>query len=361
MRSYLLRYGQVPLVVAASVWLERLLEPFVDTGIVFLFLWPSVVYCGWRGLGPGLLATVLAILAADYFLIEPRYQISFIKPNELVWVCSFAGLAILINLLQEGSRRARRQVEELAHERYCLLQELKQADQHKNRFLGVLSHELRGPLSAARNATGVLKKLGSADSRMVQATELISRQLEQITCLVNDLLDLTRIERGTLRLEQQPLELATVIDLAVEANHWVLASKHLELRVCLPPDPVHLQADRSRLVQVVSNLLQNACNYTPEGGHISLTVEADHAGVVLMVQDDGQGISADMLPRVFDLFESLHQSRGGLGIGLALVRQLVELHDGSVTARSPGLGQGSTFVVRLPVGCAKVEEAVVIG
>jgi signal transduction histidine kinase len=351
MRSSFLRYGQVPIAVALSVLLERLLAPFVETGIVFLFLWPAVVYCGWRGFGPGLLATILAILAADYFLIEPRYTISFMKPDEVVWASSFAVLALFVNVLQLRTRR-------LADERYHLLMDLEQAGQRKNQFLAVLSHELRSPLSAARNATAVLKIVGAADSRLTQATALIERQHEQITCLINDLLDLTRIERGTLRLEQQPMKLASALELAVEANRWLIEEKQLELVVSLPPDPVPVLADRSRLVQVLSNLLQNACNYSREGGHIAVVLQRDERGAVLRLHDDGLGISAEMLPRIFDLYESFHKSRGGLGIGLALVRQLVELHGGSVAVDSPGLGKGSTFTVRLPTHQGSLQEAV---
>ncbi len=228
--------------------------------------------------------------------------------------------------------------------------ELSEADQRKNEFLAMLAHELRTPLAPIRNAMRMLRLTEGETVR--PASDMMERQLQQMVRLVDDLLDVSRISRGRIELRRKPVELASVVIHAVEAIRPLCERMDQELTVTLPPEPVYLNADPVRLSQVVGNLLNNACKFTDKGGRIGLTVEREGEDAVIRVWDTGIGIAADQLPRIFEMFmqidTSLERSRGGLGIGLTLVKSLVEMHGGTVTVLSGGVGQGSEFAVRLP-------------
>ncbi len=230
---------------------------------------------------------------------------------------------------------------------------LKQADRSKNEFLATVAHELRNPLAPIRNALQVMRLAGGDGRAADQSRAVIERQVQQMVRLVDDLLDLSRISGGKMELRRKRVELPAVISAALEASRPLIEACGHELTVTLPPEPVHLDADPTRLAQVFLNLVNNAAKYTPQGGHIWLTVERAKGEAVVRVRDTGVGIAAEMLPRIFEIFTqvegSLERSHGGLGIGLSLVRRLVEMHGGTVEARSEGLGRGSEFLVRLPV------------
>lgn len=245
----------------------------------------------------------------------------------------------------------RKRLEEELRER---AEQLLQDDRRKNEFLAMLSHELRNPLAPIRHAAQILTLLEkSPDPEVRWAQEVISRQVRQLTRLVDDLLDVARIKRGKIKLKKEAVELITVVARAVEMALPHIDSRRHELTVAHPPDPLWLDADPFRLTQVIANLLNNAAKYTAEGGQIWLTVERQREQAVLKVRDSGIGIQADFLPHVFDLFtqkdQSLERTQGGLGIGLTLVRNLVEMHGGTVRAMSGGIGKGSEFVVHLPL------------
>jgi signal transduction histidine kinase/ActR/RegA family two-component response regulator len=227
------------------------------------------------------------------------------------------------------------------------------ADRHKDQFLAMLSHELRNPLAAVRNGIQVFRLLAPDDANLVWARDVIDRQVQHLSRLVDDLLDVSRVARGKVQLQTAPLELTTIVARAVETSRPLIEARRLHLAVELPDEPVRLEGDLTRLAQVLANLLNNAAKYTDEGGRIGLSAERAGGTVVLRVQDSGIGIPAEALPHVFDLFaqadRSLARSEGGLGVGLTLVKQLVELHGGTVEAHSAGPGKGSEFVVRLPV------------
>jgi len=229
---------------------------------------------------------------------------------------------------------------------------LREADRRKDRFLALLAHELRGPLAPLSNTLEILKR--AADTELVrQSGATMERQLHQMTRLIDDLLDTGRISQGKLDLRRKQVELASVIHQAVEAYRPAIESARQEIVVTLPHRPAYLDADSMRLAQVFGNLLSNASKYSDPGSRIALTAEQQGGDVVVSVKDTGIGIPSGMLETIFDMFtqvdQSLERTRGGLGIGLTLVRQLVELHGGSVQAFSEGLGRGSEFVVRLPV------------
>jgi PAS domain S-box-containing protein len=231
-------------------------------------------------------------------------------------------------------------------------EKLAEADRRKDVFLATLGHELRNPLAPILHATHLLQLSGVSDSERQWAREVIARQTKHLSRLVDDLLDVSRITAGKVQLQKQPVELASVLNTALEAIRPLLSERRQELTVRLPPEPVRLDADPVRLAQIVSNLLNNAHKYTPDGGHISLHAGRDGSEVEIRVRDDGIGIPSELLNQVFDLFtqgdRSLARSKGGLGIGLTLVRSLVQMHGGTVRATSDGTDKGSEFIVRLP-------------
>jgi PAS domain S-box-containing protein len=231
-------------------------------------------------------------------------------------------------------------------------QQLADLNRRKDEFLAMLSHELRNPLAPILNAVQLLQLQNDENAVQQKARAIIERQVRQLTHLVNDLLDIVRTATGRISLRREPVAMSEIVQRAVETTRPLIDQHQHELTVSLPPDPVWLDADASRLVQVVTNLLNNAAKYTNEGGRIWLSVQQEGDQAVLRVRDAGLGIAPAFLPHVFDLFakaeRSTDRSQGGLGIGLALVKRLVELHGGTVTASST-LGQGSEFVVRLAV------------
>jgi signal transduction histidine kinase/DNA-binding response OmpR family regulator len=233
-----------------------------------------------------------------------------------------------------------------------LYHDIEQADRQKNEFLSMLAHELRNPLAPIRNAVAVLRMRKDAPPDSLWAQDVIDRQVTHLVRLVDDLLDISRITQGKIRVQLDCLDVATVMAGAVETSRPLIEASGHQLSVCVPEEPIYVQADQARLAQVLSNLLNNAAKYTPEGGSIWFSAAREGESVVFRVRDTGMGIPHDMLGRVFDLFtqvdRALDRSQGGLGIGLTLVRRLVEMHGGTVEANSEGVGRGSEFIVRLP-------------
>ncbi|MDO8700243.1 MAG: ATP-binding protein [Deltaproteobacteria bacterium] len=233
------------------------------------------------------------------------------------------------------------------------LEALKESDRRKNEFLAMLAHELRSPLAPIRNALHIMRLAGANGEAVASETEMMERQVGQMVRLVDDLLDVSRISRGKIELRKDRVELASAVNHAVEAARTLVQCMEHDLTVTLPPLPIYLNADPTRLAQVLGNLLSNACKFTDKGGRISLTVEREGKQAVIQVRDNGIGIAADQLPRIFDMFmqvdTSLERSVSGLGIGLTLAKNLVEMHDGTLEVHSAGAGQGSEFVVRLPI------------
>jgi two-component system CheB/CheR fusion protein len=234
-----------------------------------------------------------------------------------------------------------------------LTEQLREADRQKNEFLAMLAHELRNPLAPLQNCVEILNRVGSQDALAQQARGMMERQIQHMTRLIDDLLDLSRIISGKIDLRKKRLDLAAVVKQVVEICRPTVDAAGQELTVEVLPEPLMLQADPVRVAQIVQNLLTNAIKYTDRDGRIELVVEREKSEAVLRVRDSGIGIAAEMLPRIWDLFMQVDpqssRSRVGLGIGLTLVRNLVELHGGTTEAKSGGLGQGSEFIVRLPL------------
>ncbi|MGH8657062.1 MAG: PAS domain-containing sensor histidine kinase [Gammaproteobacteria bacterium] len=227
------------------------------------------------------------------------------------------------------------------------------ADRRKNEFLAMLAHELRNPLAPIRSAADVLRLLGPKDDKLKWARDVIERQVQHMTRLVDDLLDISRISRGRITLEKAPVNVASVVAGAMETVRPLTEARKQTVEILMPAEPGRVMGDETRLIQVLANLLHNAVKFTPEGERITLTVSRLAQEGFMTVRDTGIGIPDEMLEHVFDLFTqldaSLERSQGGLGIGLTLVKNLVEMHGGTVQARSEGRGKGSEFTVRLPL------------
>jgi signal transduction histidine kinase len=234
-----------------------------------------------------------------------------------------------------------------------LNQKLREADARKDEFLATLAHELRNPLAPIRNAIEIMRLAANNPQAIEQCRLLLERQVNQLIRLVDDLLDVSRITRGKLRLNLELLTLNEVLTAAIEMSQPVLDKAKVRFEVAGPVEPVRVRGDRVRLAQIFSNLLNNAAKYTPAEGHVLLSVTRSATEVMVSVRDTGEGIPTEMLPRLFELFtqvdRTLNRAQGGLGIGLALIKTLVEMHGGTVSATSAGVGQGAEFTVRLPV------------
>jgi PAS domain S-box-containing protein len=264
------------------------------------------------------------------------------------------GTRTLISVVRDITER--RRAEDALREANLQLAE---ADRRKNEFLAVLSHELRNPLAPIRNSTYILERSAPGGEHAKRAVAVIDRQAGQLAHLVDDLLDVTRITRNKIQLQRQTVDLNELVQHTLEDQRSLFDKSEVHLEFRPAPRPVLVNADRNRLAQVIGNLLQNAAKFTGRGGATGITISADTAAkqAVIQVADNGVGMSSEMMARLFQPFSqadsTLDRSKGGLGLGLALVKGLVELHEGSVTAKSAGLGQGAEFVVRLPLALEK--------
>jgi signal transduction histidine kinase len=245
----------------------------------------------------------------------------------------------------------RQEVARLLAESRQLTEALWQADRHKDEFLATLAHELRNPLAPLRNGLEILK-MTAAGPAADKAREMMDRQLGHMVRLVDDLLDISRLSQGKLELRRKRVELRTVVESGVETSRPLIDAGRHQLTVSLPDEPVWLDADPTRVAQMIGNILTNAAKYTPNGGRIELTARREKGDAVVLVTDNGLGIPAEMQGKVFDMFSQVNRtidrSQGGLGIGLSLVKRLTEMHGGTITVESPGPGLGSTFTIRMP-------------
>jgi PAS domain S-box-containing protein len=232
------------------------------------------------------------------------------------------------------------------------LQELADADRQKDDFLAMLAHELRNPLAPMSSALQLMKTPGASAAMVAKAQDVMERQMQHLVRLVDDLLDVSRIVRGKIELRREPVDIVVAVAGAVETAQPAIDAQGHQLTVLLPERPVLVNADLIRLAQVIANLLTNAAKYTEKAGRITIAVDREGEAAVVRVRDTGLGIAPELLPRIFDPFTQgdrlLARSQGGLGIGLTLVKRLVEMHGGSVEATSAGPGKGSEFIVRLP-------------
>jgi signal transduction histidine kinase/ActR/RegA family two-component response regulator len=317
-----------------------------------LIMWAAVRF-GQRG------TTAVTIVAAALAILSTAHGLGPFGgggiPQRLLTLQLFLGVVATSALLLSAVLAER---ERLQQELRLRLDQLRETDRRKDEFLAMLAHELRNPLAPIQNALEILALPGASEETVAQAEAILGRQVHHLTRLVDDLLDIARISRGKIELRKERVALEAVVARAVEAARPLIDSRQHELTVSLPPEPLTLDADPTRIAQVISNLLNNAAKYSDSHGHIWLTGRRDHDRVAIHVRDQGIGITPELLPTIFDLFVQADRGRdrthGGMGIGLTLVRRLVELHGGTVEVASAGTGRGSEFTIRLPLASVQV-------
>ncbi|MGQ0654969.1 MAG: response regulator [Betaproteobacteria bacterium] len=292
---------------------------------------------------------VLGQLSASWRSVQPPKDVSLLEDLTDRAAVALENARLYSSLQREIVRS--REAEE----------ELQDANRRKDEFLAMLSHELRNPLAPIRNAVEVIRRIAPSDPKLAMARDVVDRQVTVLARLVEELLDVSRISQGKISLKREVVELSRIIAQSVETARPLIDSRKQELSVRMSPTPVWVSGDDSRLSQIVANLLNNAAKYTPEGGAIELEVASRAGEALITVRDTGAGIEKELLPRVFELFvqgdRSLDRGQGGLGIGLTLVKRLVEMHQGQVEVESDGVGKGSTFRVTLPcIGEVRREE-----
>ena len=346
-------YGGAVAVTLAALFVRWFLDPWLGQGVPYITLYGAVAIAVWfGGLGPAVLAMVLGYAVVNVRYISELGGVSVTGPSESIALALFTLSCSLIIILGEAMRRARdryRVSEAQVRER---AQELQRADQNKGRFLAVLSHELRNPLAPLRTGLALLRMRAQADPTVVETYDMMERQLVQLSRLIDDLLDVSRIDRGKMELRTQRLQIDAVLRTAIDTAKPNIDAQGHQLDVRYSREPLYVEGDLVRLAQVVSNLLNNAAKFTPPGGRIELSAQAKDGTLLVRVADNGIGIAPDRLPEVFDMFVQLEPggaAAGGLGLGLTLARAIVRRHGGDIEARSAGLRKGAEFIVRLPL------------
>jgi signal transduction histidine kinase/ActR/RegA family two-component response regulator len=377
----LIRYFALWRLNAARLWAAGLqdlvsLRQVADTLLALACVWISVViFRSYIGRRPPDLPSSRSVWTLGLFMVVcgfsqlasalvmmPGYRLALLSilAAAACWAAALTLLPLVarvpISQDAEGYKREiveRRRAQAALRSIEAEARKLAEADARKNEFLAMLGHELRNPLAPIRNAVKIMKQRGSDDADLCWARDVVDHQVRQMAQLVDDLLEISRVTSGKVRLQKEPVDVATIVAYATETSRPVLEAHHHRLSIALPPDVVFVDADSIRMAQVLSNLLNNAAKYTKPGGQIRLAAACEGSDVVFRVRDNGIGIPPEMLSGIFDLFaqvdHSLDHSQGGLGLGLTLVRSLVEMHGGSVQALSEGLSRGSEFIVRLPI------------
>lgn len=359
----LVRYGVAVLLFAVALAARFLLVDVLPArGFPFLSFFPAVLITTWLvGLGPGLLVAALSTAAAWRFFMGPPVALSQMAHSDVIALVFFAGIlvidCIVIELMNSAMSQLRTTGEKLRRSERELMAreaELREADRQKDVFLAMLAHELRNPLAPIRSAAQLISALDPGDAKVKRAAAIIARQSGQLTRLVDDLLDVSRIQSSKLTLRLAHVDLRDVIEGALETCQPLIDAAGHRFSVSLPATPVPVCVDAVRIAQCVSNLLNNAIKFTPAGGHILLALSLTGDGkVALSLTDSGRGIAAAMLPKLFGMFAQEDASgmngNSGLGIGLALTRHLVTQHGGSIDAHSDGPGAGARFDIVLPL------------
>jgi signal transduction histidine kinase len=272
----------------------------------------------------------------------------------------FAELYRKTRALEELNAELERRVAARTSELEATTAALREADRRKDEFLAMLAHELRNPLAPIRTAVQLLRLKELPEAHSARARDTIDRQVEHLVCLIDDLLDVSRITRGMITLQREPVPASAIVARAIEITRPAIDARRHELLLDLEDEPLTIEGDRTRLVQIVGNILHNATKFMDPGGRIVLRVSRAGGVALITVKDDGMGIPADRIDRVFDLFTQVHRAgdgvQGGLGIGLALVRRLVQMHGGTVDASSDGPGRGTEIRVRLPLAADTVSD-----
>jgi signal transduction histidine kinase len=353
------RYG-VGIAAALGASLVRIaLNPLWGMGFLpYIFFFPAILFTAlFGGLGPAWVGIAITAVVTEVWILPPTGSLAVANPLDLVGLAVYIVVGSMIAWIGATHRelidKSERQTAALAmreHELEHAVVEAETANRAKDDFLAVLSHELRTPLTTIVAGVRVLHQIGNPEARAARIRDAIERQADQLTRPVDDLLDVKRVVNGPVVLERQPCDLAEAV--AGFIVTWNGSGRFKDHTLLVDAEPVWVNGDAARLQQIVDNLVGNAVKYTPAGGSISISVKQEAEEAVLRVHDTGIGISPGLLPQLFELFvqgdPGSTRVRTGLGIGLAVLRRLVELHGGTVEASSDGAGQGSTFTVRLP-------------
>lgn len=346
--SYLFAILSVAAALVLTGLLWRWIEPH-PTSLVLAAITVSAWYGGFR---PSLIATALATMAVDYFFIVPVHSLEFSVDN-IVRACVFILVALLISWIDHGRKKAIEERDQMLIREHDARKAAEAANQAKDEFLAMVSHELRTPLNVILGWVSILRSGKLNRGAAADGLERIERNARLQQHLIEDLIDVSRIAAGTMRVDARPMEVNAVIEDALRVVALAAKAKNISIHADYPEDAIIISGDPDRLQQVVWNLLSNAIKFTPRGGRVSLLVQRLDRDVVLSVSDSGRGIRPEFLPYVFERFRQdlneRSQNDEGLGVGLSIVRHIVELHGGSVEARSAGKGKGATFMVRLPL------------
>jgi signal transduction histidine kinase/ActR/RegA family two-component response regulator len=354
-------YAVAVLSIATATLVRWVLQDLLGPAVPFTLFYPAIMISAWYGgLGPGLFSTALCVPTAEKMFLPPPYSVFHITATEAFHLSLFVLAGVMISVLSESLHRARRRAEAaqsdlsawMERERASRLQ-AEAASRAKDEFLATVSHELRTPLTSILTWAHMLRA-GTLDAAMIsRALESIQRSARSQAQLIEDLLDVSRIISGKLRLDVRQTEPVPVIEAAIDTVRPAAEAKQIRLQSTLDPNAGPVSGDPQRLQQVVWNLLANAIKFTPREGRIQVSLRRVGSHVEISVADTGKGIRADFLPRIFERFSQADSSStrtvGGLGLGLAIVRHLVELHGGTVDVASPGEGRGATFTVELPI------------
>jgi signal transduction histidine kinase/CheY-like chemotaxis protein len=347
-------YGGAVAVTLAAFHLRWVLDPWLGLAVPYATLYGAVAISVWfGGLGPAVLAMVVGYAMSNVRYTSPTGELSINGPPDAIGLALFALSASLIIVLGEAMRRARDRYRASEVELKERAAQLQRADAKKSQFLAVLSHELRNPLAPLRNGLTLLRMQQRQDAATAETHDMMDRQIVQLTRLIDDLLDVSRVDRGKMELRTEPMPIDAVMRTGVETAKPNIDAKGHALSVSYPETPLHVQGDAVRLAQVLANLLNNAAKFTPPGGRIELSARAEDGRAVLRVADNGIGIAPEHLKEVFDMFvqvEAKHvAASGGLGLGLTLARAIVRRLGGEIEAASGGPGKGAEFTVRLPL------------
>jgi signal transduction histidine kinase len=360
-------YATSVLLVGIALLLRAALHPWLGAQFPLVTLLLSVGLIAWRyGWKPALLTSAIGFAIASYFFTDPRGAFSSLAMPHVVALIGYAFLCAVIVGFSVGMRQAgidmQATMQRLKSESIDLrsqlttgeqlTRELQEGHRRKDEFLATLAHELRNPLAPIRNAVHLLRVV--EDREHVQAArDIIDRQSQQLVNLVDELLDLSRIARGTIELQLEPVDIASVIQVAVETTRPLIETRKHTLTVKLPDQQMIVEADRSRLVQVIANVLNNSAKYSPDSGSIEVAASIVDDDACIVIADRGNGIAQEMIDTVFEMYAQIRTefraSQEGLGIGLALVRKLIDLHHGAVAIESDGPGQGTRVTLRLPL------------
>ncbi|SRR5712691_8332638 len=305
----------------------------------FLFAILITAFAG--GLGPALVATILAVAATNFFYYIVQGQLR-LDAEDFVQLLIFVSIALCISFLTTRRQRAERELESANRK-------LRELDRAKDQFIATVSHELKTPMTVILGWASILRQQNDDDVKSTAAAAIEQSARAQAR-LIEDLVDLSRLTLGKLHLEMAPVGMSTAVQQAVEMIRPQADSKHIAVNVTLPHNPCVIQGDALRVQQICWNLLSNAVKFTPDGGRVDVALSRRDHQVEINISDNGDGISADILPRIFEPFRQGNggAAKGGLGLGLAIVRELVAKHHGEVEAQSDGVGKGARFVVRLP-------------